>query len=205
ARSARVLHCSVDERLYRPVASPRRWDLGYLGTYSPDRQPKLERLLVGPACSLRGSRFVVAGPQYPTGIDWPHNVQRLEHLAPPDHPAFYAAQRFTLNVTRVDMIAAGWSPSVRLFEAASCGVPIISDSWPGLDELLRRGAEILVADSAEDVGRILVDTTETERSAIAAAARERVLSCHSSAARAAQLDGYLQEAGWERQVLRCAG
>jgi spore maturation protein CgeB len=102
------------------------------------------------------------------------------------------------------MVAAGWSPSVRLFEAASCGVPIITDSWPGLDELLRPGAEILMAESAEDVARILVDTTEAERAAIGAAARQRVLSCHSSAARAAQLEGHLQEAGRERQTLRRA-
>jgi spore maturation protein CgeB len=70
---------------------------------------------------------VVAGPQYPDTIDWPANVERIEHLPPQDHPSFYSRQRFTLNVTRADMIAAGWSPSVRLFEAAACGTPIISD------------------------------------------------------------------------------
>jgi spore maturation protein CgeB len=204
ARCARVLYCSVDERLYRPIASAPRWDLGYLGTYSLDRQPKLDRLLLDGARELRGHRFVVAGPQYPDDIAWPRNVQRLEHLAPPQHPQFYAAQRFTLNITRADMVTAGWSPSVRLFEAASCGIPIIGDSWPGLEELLRPGAEMFVVESVENVVRTLVDTTEAERTAVAAAARRHVLSCHSSAARAGQLEEYLQEAVRERTGLRCA-
>ena len=96
-------------------------------------------------------RFVVAGPQYPDDIDWPENVERIDHLPPADHPAFYAASRFTLNVTRADMRAAGHSPSIRLFEAGSCGCPIISDAWPGIETLFTPGEEILLADAAETV------------------------------------------------------
>jgi spore maturation protein CgeB len=197
---ARALYCSVDERLYRPQALKPRWDLGYLGTYSDDRQPKLERLLIEPARSLASGRFVVAGPLYPERIAWPRNVARIDHLAPPAHPGFYAAQRYTLNVTRADMVAAGWSPSVRLFEAASCGVPIISDAWDGLDELFRPGDEILLAEGAEDVVRILHNLREPRRRAIAAAARARVLAAHTSAVRAQELEAYLREA-----ALRLAG
>jgi spore maturation protein CgeB len=97
---------------------PKKWELSYLGTYSPDRQPTLETLLIEPARRMPDRRFVVAGPQYPAEIEWPDNVERIEHLPPSEHAEFYAASRFTLNVTRADMIAAGWSPSVRLFEAA---------------------------------------------------------------------------------------
>ncbi len=194
APAARALYCSVDERLYRPVRSPSRWDLGYLGTYSADRQPTLETLLTGPARAMPDRRFAVAGPLYPETIAWPRNVSRMSHLAPPRHPTFYAAQRFTLNVTRADMIAAGWSPSVRLFEAASCGVPIISDAWPGLDELFQPGAEILVAETGAEVERLLCDMPEPERRGVAAAARRKVMAAHTSAARAAELDLYLQQA-----------
>ncbi|HEX2525819.1 MAG TPA: glycosyltransferase, partial [Geminicoccus sp.] len=111
ARRAEAFYCAVDEARYRPSDEPVTWDLGYLGTYSPDRQPTLERLLIEPARRLPDRRFVVAGPQYPADIDWPANVERIEHLAPSEHAAFYGRQRFTLNVTRADMIAAGWSPS----------------------------------------------------------------------------------------------
>jgi len=112
AAGARVIFAQLTKQggaRWRPTHAG---DLGYLGTYSPDRQPALDRLLLQPACRLPRMRFVVAGPQYPAGIDWPGNVERLEHVAPADHAAFYAAQRFTLNITRAAMIAAGWSPSV---------------------------------------------------------------------------------------------
>jgi spore maturation protein CgeB len=193
ARRAVAFHCSVDEALYRPVAAPRRWDLGYLGTYSPDRQPTLDRLLLEPARRLPHRRFAVAGPQYPDAIDWPANVERIEHVAPADHAAFYAAQRFTLNVTRADMVACGWSPSVRLFEAAACGVPIVSDAWPGLTDLLPEGEAVVIARRAGDVVALLESADEAGRTALAQAARGRVLHGHTGRARAEQLLGILAE------------
>ncbi|WP_064686513.1 CgeB family protein [Rhizobium bangladeshense] len=187
AQKAVALYCSVDQERYANTGEPPIWDLGYLGTYSPDRQPTLERLLLEPARRLPGMRFVVAGPQYPAEIDWPSNVERIEHLAPADHASFYSRQRFTLNVTRSDMISAGWSPSVRLFEAAACGTPVISDNWRGLDELLPDGEALIVARGADDVMLALMELSERERMAIAAAAKGRVLDGHTGAVRAGEL------------------
>ncbi|HVX84366.1 MAG TPA: glycosyltransferase [Phycisphaerae bacterium] len=185
------LYCSVDPELYFPEPRPFDFDLGYLGTYSPDRQPTLHRLLLQPARRLLHQRFVVAGPQYPDTIPWPANLRRVSHLAPADHRAFYNAQRFTLNVTRHDMIKAGYSPSVRLFEAAACGVPIISDSWDGLETLLKPGQEILLAQTSADVIAILRDLPEESRRAIAENARRAVLARHTAAHRARELEGYI--------------
>lgn len=193
ARAARALYCSVDPSLYHPEVRPMRWALGYLGTYSPDRQPTVEELLLAPARGLTAQRFIVAGAQYPKELDWPANVAHVAHIAPGDHRGFYAAQRFTLNVTRFEMIRAGYSPSVRLFEAAACGTPIISDSWPGLETLLAPGREILIARSREDVMALLEDLPEEERLQIAASARARILRQHTAAHRAAELDGYVRE------------
>jgi spore maturation protein CgeB len=190
---ARPLYCSVDETLYYPEPASEQWDLGYMGTYSDDRQPALERLLLSPARRWREGRFVVAGPQYPPAVVWPANVDRIIHLAPREHRAFYNAQRFTLNITRVDMVAAGYSPSVRLFEAAACGTPIISDHWAGLEELFGPGEEILIVRRSADVLRYLSETSEGERRAIGARARERVLAEHTAAHRAAELEGYACE------------
>ncbi|HYZ65013.1 MAG TPA: glycosyltransferase [Acetobacteraceae bacterium] len=194
ARSARALYCSADPELHRPdpEAAPR-WDLGYLGTYSPDRQPTLDALLCEPAAHWGAGRFVVAGPLYPPELEWPPGVERIEHLAPGQHRAFYAAQRFTLNVTRADMVRRGWSPSVRLFEAACCGVPIISDWWPGLDAFFRPGEEILIAGNGREVLEILQALPEERRRAIAAAARARVLASHTGDHRAAELESYALE------------
>lgn len=187
ARVAHPLHCSVDETRYFVTHEDVRWDLGYLGTYSEDRQPVLERLLFEPARRLPGQRFVVAGSGYPEGVGWPENVEHIAHLPPRDHISFYNRQRFTLNVTRADMVAAGWSPSVRLFEAAACGTPVISDRWRGLDEFFPEGEAIAVADTSDDVVRMLTELGEAERLAIARSARQRVLTSHTGQARAREL------------------
>ena len=187
---ARALYCSVDPAAYQPMDVSKRWDLSYLGTYSADRQPTLERLLIDPARLMPDKRFVVAGPQYPADIDWPTNVERIEHLPPQDHAAFYSASRFTLNVTRADMIEAGWSPSVRLFEAGACGTTIISDVWPGLSDLLTPNKEILFAWNAEQV----IVALDEERRAVGEAGRTRILAEHTAEHRAQQLETYLQEA-----------
>lgn len=192
ARRAAPLYCSVDTRLYRPTGAPRRWELGYLGTYSADRQPKLQRLLLEPARRVPEARFIVAGPQYPD-IAWPRNVERREHIAPFEHPDFYSSQLATLNVTRRDMVDAGYSPSVRLFEAAACGVPVVSDIWPGIESFFVPDREILLAETSEDVVRHLAELSEAKRAALAARARERVLREHSAARRAAWLEELLLE------------
>lgn len=189
--SARALYCSVDPALYAPTGGAKKWDLSYLGTYSADRQPTLERLLLSPARALPHQRFVVAGPQYPNDIDWPANVERIDHLPPVDHAAFYSASRFTLNVTRDDMIAAGWSPSVRLFEAGACGTPIISDLWEGIESVFVPGTEILLA---PDQDAVIAALTGADAASIGQAARVRVLDAHTATHRAAELEAHLIEA-----------
>jgi spore maturation protein CgeB len=193
ARAARPLYCSFDHAVYFPADAEPRWDLGYMGTFCEDRQALLDTLLAGAARMMPGQRFVVAGPGYPDG-GWPHNVERLEHVPASEHRAFYTAQRFTLNLTRADMIRAGYSPSVRLFEAAACGVPIISDYWTGLETLFTPGSEIIISRSAVDTYRALSTIGERERRAIATRARRRVLADHSAEHRAIQLESYLAEA-----------
>jgi len=198
--AARALYCSVDPEVYRPLGIARCWDLSYLGTYSPDRQPVLERLLLAPACAMPDCRFVVAGPQYPDDIVWPANVARIEHLPPADHAAFYSASRFTLNVTRADMVTAGWSPSVRLFEAAACGTPIISDRWDGIETLFTPGTEIVLADDAGGVALALHGDAVN----MGAAARQRVLAAHTAAHRAEELERHLGDAATRRPASRAA-
>ena len=203
ARLARPLYCAVDPERHRPVPAPRRWDLGYLGTYSPDRQPAVERLLIEPARRRPSLRFVVAGPQYPSVIDWPSNVERIDHLSPSDHARFYASQGWTLNVTRADMRQRGHSPSVRLFEAGACGTPIISDPWPGLDALFLAGHDILIAHTTQDVLDAL-DLSEDRRAAIARAGRARVVGRHTAETRARELETFLSEARARTDIIEGA-
>lgn len=191
---ARPLYCSVDAELYFPENVSRKYDLSYLGTYSDDRQPGVERLLLEPARQWNEGRFAVAGPQYPPEITWPYNVRRIKHLPPSEHRAFYNASRWTLNITRADMIAMGHSPSVRLFEAAACATPIVSDWWQGLDEFFAVGTEICIAHSTEEALRLLRQMPDDERIEIGQRARHRVLDKHTSHHRATELESYARQA-----------
>ncbi len=192
SRCARSLYCSVDAELYAPERHERRWDLGYMGTYSEDRQAGVQRLVIESARRARGRNFVVAGPQYPATIEWPDNVERIEHLAPDGHRAFYNRAAFALNITRREMVVRGYSPSVRLFESAACGVPIISDPWPGIEQVLEPEREILLATRSEDVLHYL-ELPEVERVAIGKRARARILAEHTAAHRASELESYVRE------------
>ncbi len=188
ARRVAPLYGSVDPALHRPAPPRPAYDalLSYLGTYAADRQAALERLFVEPARALPGQRFVIGGAQYPDGFPWTPNTFFVHHLPPPEHPAFYCSSRVTLNVTRDAMARMGWCPSGRLFEAAACGVPILTDAWAGLDSFFEPGREILVAHSTEDALAAL-RTAPDELAAIARRARERTLSEHSAARRAAEM------------------
>lgn len=198
ARRARHLPCGVDPRHYYPEPGAASWDLGYLGTFSQDRQPALERLFLEPARRWGGGRFAVAGSGYPDGIGWPPNVERIDHVPPGRHRSFYNAQRFTLNVTRAPMVERGWSPSVRLFEAAACGVTIITDRWRGLGDYFTPDDEVLVADDAEGALRYLRHVPREEAAAIGRRARDRVLREHTAGHRVASLEAFARDASRTR-------
>ncbi|MGE7136630.1 CgeB family protein [Luteibacter sp. NPDC031894] len=194
ARHAHAFYCAFDPEAYFPEPTATRWDLGYLGTYSDDRQPRVESLLIAPARRWTEGRFAVAGPMYPSTVEWPSNVMRTDHVPPAEHRAFYNAQRFTLNVTRDDMIRAGWSPSVRLFEAAACGTAIVSDVWDGIDSLFEPGSEIVLVRDTDEVLDVLMHMPDAEREAMGRRARERVMAEHTAAHRARELPSLIASA-----------
>lgn len=188
ARRVAPLYGHVDPAAHRP-GRPRaefRGDLSYLGTYAADRQAALERLFLAPARKRPDLRLVLGGSGYPPDFPWTANIFFVKHLPPADHPDFFASSRLTLNVTREAMAEMGWCPSGRLFEAAACGIPVLTDSWEGLGEFFTPGEEILVAATTEDALAAL-EMPEGDLARISRAARERVLAEHSSDARAAEL------------------
>ena len=186
------LYCSVDPQQYRswPVHKRYQCDMSYMGTYAPDRQPKIDELFCDAARRSPSARFLIAGPQYPRNLRWPSNVRRINHLNPRWHPRFYSSSRLTLNVTRRAMVQAGYSPSVRLFEAAACGATIVSDNWPGLDTFFAPGREILLPTGGDDVVRFL-SAPEQELRAIGKAGQQRVLAEHTSDKRAQQFEQFI--------------
>jgi spore maturation protein CgeB len=193
ARNAVPLYCSFDPDTdrYSAPQSDYACDLSYMGTFAADRQPKIEELFCAPARQLPERRFILAGPQYPKQLTWPENVRRIVHVEPRLHPPFYHSSRLTLNVTRREMVTAGYSPSVRLFEAAGCGATIVSDWWSGLDSFFTPGEEILLANSSDDVIRYLVGMDANEIRRIGRHAQQRVIAQHSAECRAAEFEEYV--------------
>lgn len=188
AQSVATLYGWVDPEIYTRVAPSARFaaDLSYLGTYSADRQDCLESFLVGPARSLSVRAFVIGGAMHPGADLWPANIRYFDHVAPPDHAAFYSSSPLTLNVTRGSMAGMGYCPSGRLFEAAACGTAVLSDWWTGLDSFFEPGEEILIAASTDEAISAIV-RGRSELSRIGGRARQRALDCHTAQIRAQRL------------------
>jgi spore maturation protein CgeB len=184
------LYCSFDPDRYGWREPDPRYecDLSYMGTYAADRQAKLDELFCKPARNAARREFLLAGPQYPAEIVWPKNVRRIMHLEPVFHPYFYSSSLFTLNLTRDEMVAAGYSPSVRIFEAAGCGSAIISDTWPGLERFFNPNEEIFLARSSADVIQYLNNVDPEEARKVGLRALERVLAEHSAKKRAIEFE-----------------
>ena len=205
ARLVAPLYGAVDPDLHTP-SPPReefRSALCYLGTYAEDRQAALEELFVKPAHARPDLRFALGGAQYPHEFPWTANIFFVRHLPPSLHPAFFGSSRMTLNVTRRAMAAYGYCPSGRLFEAAACGTPILTDGWEGLDTFFKPGAEILRVDTAADVLRAL-DMPDSQLASIAAAARARTLREHTARQRVAQLEAICEGISGGQQPMALA-
>jgi spore maturation protein CgeB len=192
ARRVATLYGSVDPEIHRPlVGSPvYRSDLSYLGTYSEDRQATLNLLFLEPARRMPDKIFRIGGSLYPQDFPWLANTYYSNHVPPGEHPAFHCSSRLSLNVTRGPMAELGYCPSGRLFEAASCGIPLISDTWQGLDEFFKAGDEIIPARTAEDVLNAMT-LSDAELGRIARAARERTLGSHTAECRALEFETIL--------------
>jgi spore maturation protein CgeB len=188
------LYGSVDPAIHKPVACSPQYesDFSYLGTYASDRQEVLEQLFIEPAHRLPEKKFVLGGAQYPDHFPWKQNVWFVEHVPPPQHASFYCSSKATLNVTRAPMASFGYCPSGRLFEAAACETPVVSDSWDGLDNFFEPGAEIVVASSSSEVVDAITNPDDLRR--IGRAARERVLSAHTAEHRSRELVALLEAA-----------
>lgn len=197
ARQARPLYGCVDPHVHTrvPATDDLCCDLSYMGTYAADRQEKLEELFLAPARELPSRKFVLAGSMYPWEMKLRANIERIDHVAPADHPALYSSSRATLNITRNEMARFGYCPSGRFFEAAACGAPIISDWFEGLDTFFnvgRESPELIVTSSRDEVISAL-NRSDDELREIAARAYRRTVAEHTGERRAEDLIRYIEE------------
>ena len=192
ARECQVVYNAVDPTTHHAVAPDPRFtaDLGLLANRLPDREARIEEFFLRAATLLPDRTFLLGGNGW-EDKPMPPNVRRLGHVGTADHNAFNSTPLAVLNVTRDSMVANGWSPATRVFEAAGAGACLITDAWDGIEEVLTPDSEVLVARDGADVAEHLSQLEPLRAKEIGDAALRRVLAEHTYAHRAEQVEELL--------------
>jgi spore maturation protein CgeB len=196
ARNCIPIYNAVDPETHHPAEPDGRFeaDLVFLGNRLPDRERRVDEFFLAAAERAPHRSFVLGGSGW-SDKPLPANVRLLGHVGTGEHNALNSTPLAVLNVTRDSMVANGWSPATRVFEAAGAGACLITDAWPGIELFLEPDREVLVARDGDEVAAH-VETLEPERArAIGAAALERVLREHTYAQRAEQVEEILGARG----------
>jgi spore maturation protein CgeB len=200
-----VWHEAADTALFRPLARDRERDLVWIGNWGDgERTRELETFLLGPARRLRLSG-TVHGVRYP-----PAGVAAVDSaglayrgwLANDQAADVFARHRATVHVPRRPYVEAlPGIPTIRVFEALACGIPLVSAPWDDHERLFRDGDFLRARDGAEmqDALRsVLAD--ETLAHGVAARGLETIRARHTCAHRVAELLGVLAELGVREEV-----
>jgi spore maturation protein CgeB len=193
ARDCVPVYNALDPSTHHPVPPEPRFegDLAFLGNRLPDREARVEEFFLRAAAQLPGHRMLLGGSGWgDKGL--PANVQYLGHVYTADHNAFNCTPRAVLNVSRESMARYGFSPATRVFEAAGAAACLITDAWEGLGLFFEPGSEVLVAKDGDEVAAHVRALAAARAREIGQAAYRRVLSEHTYAHRAAQLDAVLE-------------
>lgn len=192
ARDCVPVYNALDPSTHHPVLPDPRFagDLGFLGNRLPDREARVEEFFLKPATQLPERRFLLGGSGWEDKPS-PANVSTLGHVYTRDHNAFNCTPLAVLNVNRESMARYGFSPATRVFEAAGAGACLITDAWEGIELFLEPGREVLVARHGDDVAERLRELTPERARQIGQAALRRILSEHTYAHRAAQVETVL--------------
>ncbi|MDB5954402.1 glycosyltransferase [Ramlibacter sp.] len=193
ARDCVPIYNALDPSTHYPVPPEPRFDcdLGFLGNRLPDREARVEEFFLRAAAQLPDRKMLLGGSGW-GDKNMPPNVHYLGHVYTADHNAFNCTPRAVLNVSRESMARYGFSPATRVFEAAGAAACLITDAWEGLELFFEPGREVLVARSGDEVARHVRTLAASHAREIGQAALRRVLSEHTYAHRAAQLDAVLQ-------------
>ena len=200
ARRVELVYNALDPATHHPVPPDSAFvaDLSLLANRLPDRESRIEELFLRAAELLPGRSFLLGG----NGWDdkpMPPNVRKLGHVGTEHHNAFNCSPLAVLNVTRADMVANGWSPATRVFEAAGAAACLLTDRWDGIGDFLEPRREVLVAGDGAEVAGLLDGLDELRARDIGQAACKRVLHEHTYAHRAEQVDALLRSLlarGW---------
>ncbi|MBI4787175.1 MAG: glycosyltransferase [Chloroflexi bacterium] len=192
ARVCVPIYNALDPTTHFPVPPDPRFDadLAFLGNRLPDREARVDEFFLRPAADLPHKRFLLGGNGW-RDKQRTLNVTYLGHVYTREHNAFNSSPRAVLNINRASMARYGFSPPTRIFEAAGAGACLITDEWQGIELFLEPETEILVARDGDAVAEHVRSLTVERARAIGRNAYRRIVSEHTYAHRAAQLEKVL--------------
>jgi spore maturation protein CgeB len=195
-----TLHEAADTTVFKPLeGATKRRDVVWIGNWGDDeRSTEICQFLLRPAEELRQYRFAIYGVRYP-----PEALRALEdagveyggYLPNLDGPAMYASARITMHIPRQQYAGAmAGIPTIRVFEALACGIPLISAPWADTEKLFREGDFCLVRNTRESTAA-MDHLLSDENAAAEQASRglETVLARHTCMHRAEELTAACQE------------
>lgn len=151
-------HEAADDRLFRPLPEIARTDdLLWVGNWGDgERSDEIMAYLVGPVRQL-GIRAAVRGVRYPAEA-----IELLKRsgvryggwIANAEVPRAFAGSRLTVHIPRRPYVRAlAGIPTIRVFEALACGIPLVSAPWQDSEGLFRPGQDFLFARSEGEMAR----------------------------------------------------
>lgn len=193
ARLCVPIYNALDPDTHYPVPPDPRFagDLGFLGNRLPDREARVDEFFFRAAAASPGRTFILGGNGWEDKPK-PESVRYVKHVYTKDHNAFNCSPAMVLNISRESMARYGYSPATRVFETAGAGACLVTDAWEGIEMFLEPWSEVLVAQSGDEVAKLVRDVPPAKARAIGEAARRRVLAEHTYTHRAQQLDQLLR-------------
>ncbi len=200
-RRAWTLHEAADTRRFRPLERPDRDDVVWIGNWGDaERSAELEAFWLAAARAHPELRWGAYGVRYPpeavealaeAGVDYRGYAPSLEV------PEIFARGRVTLHIPRQAYVEGlAGIPTIRVFEALACAIPLVSAPWSDIENLFRPGDFVLAATPAE-MRRHILRLLRNPEAAVEQAARglETVLARHTCEHRADELLEVARELG----------
>ena len=194
ARAYYSIYNALDPETHHPVAADPELacDVAFLGNRLPDREARVEEMLLHAAELAPDQRFLLGGEGWGDKV-MPPNVRWIGHVPTAMHNRVNCSAGMVMNINRVSMADFGYSPPTRVFEVAGAGSCMLCDDWPGIADCFEPGGEILVVRSGEEVAAALHANGPEARAQIGAAFHARALRDHTYAQRAVQADFAFRE------------
>ncbi len=189
-----VWHEAADTALFRPPAHETERDgIVWIGNWGDgERSDELRRFLLEPTSRV-GLPLDIYGVRYPDDalrMLAAHGARYHGWLANARAPEMFARHLATIHVPRryYATVLPG-IPTIRVFEALACGIPLLSAPWQDSEHLFRPGQDFLIAQDGPDMERHLHALREDAglRDALASSGLETIRARHSCAHRVDEL------------------